>query len=188
MTTSGWAAKPSTSQASGAAAAQLAGGTAGLPEGAGSGSSEATVPENEQELRAEIERSREALGETADQLVAKADVKGRAKAKAGELAGRVKSKTARTRAAVAGRAAKMRIRVASTTRVARQKAAAAGSTATAQAQAQARTAPVRKATPEPVRRAVAKVASTAKQRPAPLVASGAVLIAACVALRWWRKR
>jgi hypothetical protein len=144
------------------------------------------VPENEQELRAEIERSREALGETADQLVAKADVKGRAKAKAGELAGRVKSKTARTRAAVAGRAAKMRIRVASTTRVARQKAAAAGSTATAQAQA--RTAPVRQATPEPVRRAVAKVASTAKQRPAPLVASGAALIAACVALRWWRKR
>lgn len=51
-----------------------------------------------QELREEIERTRERLGETVEQLAAKADVKGRAQAKAAELAGQV---TRQARSAVA---------------------------------------------------------------------------------------
>jgi hypothetical protein len=46
-------------------------------------------PGDAQQLREEIERTREHLGETVQQLVAKADVKGRAQAKATELAGQV---------------------------------------------------------------------------------------------------
>jgi hypothetical protein len=41
------------------------------------------------QLREEIERTREHLGETVEQLAAKVDVKGRAQAKATELAGQV---------------------------------------------------------------------------------------------------
>ena len=42
---------------------------------------EGTVPEGEQELRQEIEETRERLGDTVELLVAKTDVKGRAQAK-----------------------------------------------------------------------------------------------------------
>ena len=41
------------------------------------------------QLREEIERTREHLGATVEQLAAKADVKGRAQARAAELAGQV---------------------------------------------------------------------------------------------------
>ena len=45
-----------------------------------------TVPENEQELRQEIEQTRERLGDTVELLVAKTDIKGRAQAKVAGLA------------------------------------------------------------------------------------------------------
>jgi hypothetical protein len=53
-----------------------------------------TFPENEQELRQEIEQTREQLGDTVELLVAKTDIKGRAQAKVAGLAGRVKGKSA----------------------------------------------------------------------------------------------
>ncbi len=46
-------------------------------------------PDDAQQLREEIERTREHLGETVEQLAAKVDVKGRAQARAAELAGQV---------------------------------------------------------------------------------------------------
>jgi hypothetical protein len=52
---------------------------------------------NAQELRAEIEQTREELGATVEQLVALADVKARAKAEAAKLAGQARN------AAVQGR-------------------------------------------------------------------------------------
>jgi cobalamin biosynthesis Mg chelatase CobN len=144
------------------------------------------VPENEEELRAEIEQTREQLGQTVEQLAAKTDVKARARAKAAELTGRVKGKTAQARATAADRAIEVRGQIAGKSEKTRQKAAAAGSTA--KTQVQARTAPVREATPEPVRRAVAKGARTANQRRVPLAVAAAALIAGYLALRWWRKR
>ena len=42
------------------------------------------------ELRQEIEQTRQSLGETVDELAAKADMKARARAKAAEMSGRVR--------------------------------------------------------------------------------------------------
>jgi hypothetical protein len=46
-------------------------------------------PDSPQQLREEIEQTREHLGETVDQLAAKVDVKSRAQARTAELAGQV---------------------------------------------------------------------------------------------------
>lgn len=54
-------------------------------------------------LEREIERTREQLGETVEQLVAKTDVKARAQAKATELTGRVKAKASQARQQAATR-------------------------------------------------------------------------------------
>ena len=43
-----------------------------------------------EELRHEIEQTRQRLGETVDELAAKADLKARARAKAAEVSGRVR--------------------------------------------------------------------------------------------------
>ena len=55
-----------------------------------------------QRLRQEIELTRERLGAAVEQLAAKADVKGRARAQAAELAGRVQGAAARGRHAAPG--------------------------------------------------------------------------------------
>jgi uncharacterized protein DUF3618 len=146
---------------------------------------EGTVPEDEQQLREEIGRTHEQLGETVEQLVAKTDVKGRARAKTADLTGRVKASTARVRAKATEGGAGMRGQAAGKTVMARQKAAAAGGTA--KAQLQARAAPVWEAAPEPVRRTAVRGASVAKQRRVPLAAA-ATVVAGYLVLRWWRKR
>jgi hypothetical protein len=116
-----------------------------------------------QQLEQEIERTRDQLGATAEQLAAKADVKARARAKAAEMAGRVKSTATGTRQQAAARAGSVRGQVAGTTAAARQKAISAG-------------------------QAVAKGASTARQHPVPLAVAAGLLIAGYLALRQWRKR
>jgi Protein of unknown function (DUF3618) len=123
-------------------------------------------------VRQEIERTREQLSETVEQLAAKTDVKGRAGATAARARAQAAAQVGNVRGQLAGRSA-----------VARQKVAAAGATA----RTQLRAAPVQEATPEPVRRMVAKGADTVKQRPEPLVVAALMLIAGYEALRWWRK-
>ena len=85
---------------------------------------ESTVPENEQELRQEIEQTRERLGDTVEQLVAKTDIKGRAQAKVAGLAGRVKGKAVPARSKATDRAANARSQIAGKSLMARQKATA----------------------------------------------------------------
>jgi hypothetical protein len=143
-------------------------------------------PADAGQLRQEIERTREQLGETVEQLAAKADVKGRARAKAAGLAGRVKGEAAQARARGATQAGAVRGQLADKSAGVRQKAVAVGGTAKTQLQAQA--AWVREAAPEPLRRTVAGGASTAQQRRIPLAIAAVTLIAGYVALRWWRKR
>jgi hypothetical protein len=143
-------------------------------------------PVDEAELRQEIERTREQLGETVDQLAAKTDVQGRARAKAAELAGRAKSTAGQARTQAATQVSTVRGQLAGKTAGAGQKATAVGGTVKSQLQAKA--APVREATPEPVRRAVAKGASTAQQRRVPLAMAAVTLIAGYLVFRWWRKR
>ena len=65
-------------------------------------------PDDRQALQEEIERTREHLGETVEALVAKVDVKARAKDEAGRLIGRLKAKAVQARQQAAERAADAR--------------------------------------------------------------------------------
>jgi hypothetical protein len=135
----------------------------------------AAAPDDAQQLQEDIERTREQLGDTVEQLAAKADVKARARDKAAELSGRAKSKASQ----LAGK-----------TRAARQKAISAAGTGTDQLQARvaAVATPVWQATPEPVQQAVAKGASTARQRRVPLAAAAVALILGYLVIRQWRRQ
>ncbi len=123
----------------------------------------AAPPDDLRQLEAEIERTREQLGETVQELVARADVKSLARAKAAELRGRVKDTTSQARRTATAQRDQLRDR------------------------AVAVSAPAWQATPEPVRRTVAKGASGAKERWVPLSLAAGVLIAGYLALRRWRR-
>ena len=69
-----------------------------------------------------------------------------------------------------------------------EQAAAERELLAAQAEAAAVGAPVWEATPEPVRQAVAKGASTIRQRRGPLAVAASALVAGYLAVRWWRRR
>jgi hypothetical protein len=71
----------------------------------------APVPGDEQELQREIERTREQLGDTVEQLAAKADVRAQVKAKAAQLTGRLRSAVGQAsgKAAAAGGAAQQKL-------------------------------------------------------------------------------
>jgi Protein of unknown function (DUF3618) len=147
-------------------------------------------PADPQQLKEEIERTREQLGETVEQLAAKADLKGRSRTKAAQLAGRAKSTTLRARGQAAAGVASMRVRLAGTAAVGRHRAVSAGRAGTGQLQCRAAAvaAPVRQATPEPVRRAAARGTTAARQRPVPLAVAGAAVVLVYMVARQWRKR
>jgi chromosome segregation ATPase len=125
-------------------------------------------PDDLEQLRTEIEQTREHLGDTVDQLAAKADVKAQAQAKAADLTRRARDT-----------AGQVRQQAADTASQASQRAAAAA--ATGQEQLQART-------PEGVKQAAsAGVAKARQYRTALAIAAGAVALSAVV-VRWWRRR
>lgn len=160
------------------------GNSAGPPGEAGPGG---TVPESEQELRQEIEQTRERLGDTVELLVAKTDIKGRAQAKVAGLAGRVKGRSALARSKAADRGAGARSQAAGKSLMARQKAAAGRD------QLQGRASGAWQAAPEGVRRTIAKGASTAREGWVPLAAAAALLAlgsgySGYLAVRSWRER
>jgi len=145
-----------------------------------------TALEDEQELRQEIEQTRAQLGETVEQLAARTDVMGRARAKAAELTGQMKDGVAGVRTTAVAGATSMRSRLAGKTVVGRRTATTAGGRA--KAQLQSRAALVREAAPQPLWRTVVKGASAAKRLRVPLAAAAAVLTAGYLVSRWWRKR
>ena len=57
-----------------------------------------TAPESAPEIQAEIERTREHLGQTVEELAAKADVRARAQDKAAEMQARARDKAIELRA------------------------------------------------------------------------------------------
>jgi ABC-type lipopolysaccharide export system ATPase subunit len=69
-----------------------------------------SVPDNEQELQHTIEQTRQQLGDTVEQLVAKTDVKARAKAEAAQISGSVKRRINRLRSMAARQGASLRRR------------------------------------------------------------------------------
>jgi regulator of protease activity HflC (stomatin/prohibitin superfamily) len=60
------------------------------------------------EIQQEIERTRERLGETVDELAAKADVRARARAKGAEMKARTQGKAIEVKARAQGKAAEMK--------------------------------------------------------------------------------
>lgn len=143
-----------------------------------------------QALQQDIKQTREQLGETVEQLVAKTDLKARGRDKAAELADRVKAKTRQARTQAAGRAGKVRDQLAIKTEGTGQKVMSYGTAARQQLSSRlvAVGTPVRQATPEPVRQAIAKGASNARRRRAPLAVAAGVLFFGYLAIRWWRRR
>ena len=139
----------------------------------------AAPADDPQQLEAEIERTRERLGETVQELAGRADVKSRARARAAE-----------TRRNAAARVGSVRSQVASKTAAARQKAISAGADRKDQVRTRAAAvgAPVWEATPEQVRRAVTKGANSARERWVPLAVAAGVLIVGCLAVRQWNRR
>ena len=146
-------------------------------------------PDNLRQLEAEIERTRERLGETVQELVARADVKNLARAKAAELRGRVTDTTSRARKTATDRAVGVRGQVAGKTSGALQKATSAGSTQKDQLRnrATAVSAPAWQAAPEPVRRAVTSGANGAKELWLPLTLAASSLILGTLAFRRWMR-
>lgn len=149
----------------------------------------APAPDDARQLEAEIERTREQLGQTVQELVARADVKSMARTKAAELTGRVKSTTVQARHNAAARAGSVRGQVTGRTAAAQHRAMSAGAAGRDQlrSRATAVSAPVWEATPEQARRAVTKGASGAREHWMPLAMAAGVLVAGYLAFRQWRR-
>jgi Protein of unknown function (DUF3618) len=143
-------------------------------------------PDDVVELRQEVEKTREQLGATVERLVARADVKARARDKATELTGRAKDKVERTRAQAVAGAGTVRDQLASKTADASQKAQSV--TEQVSGRLAAAGTPVREVTPEPVLLAAAKGASSARRYRVPLAAAAGALMAGYLAVRSRRKR
>ncbi len=194
MTTSGGARKPAGRRPAEAETTPGAAQSAGMAEddtqGKGAPGGGLPAPNDVQQLEQEIERTREQLGETVEQLVAKADVKGRARAKAAEVSERVKSKTSQAQNEVAAGAESARSQFAAKSAAARQKAMSAVGAGKDQLHGRtaAVAAPVWEAAPVSLRRSVARGASTARQHRVPLAVAAGVVIAGYLAIRWWGKR
>jgi chromosome segregation ATPase len=149
------------------------------------------APDDQQALQEEIERTREHLGETVEALVAKADVKAQAQAKASQvkaqaqekarqLTGRLKTKAAQTdvKAQAQQKARDLTGLLKTTAAQGRHRAATAATS-------------VSKATPEPVKGAVGSAAATTKRHRGPLAAAAGATVASVLAwllIRRWRGR
>jgi Protein of unknown function (DUF3618) len=130
---------------------------------------------SEDDLRQEIESTRQRLGETVDELAAKADVKARAQAKAAETTAQARDRaveaTAQARDRVTETTAQARDRVAGTTAQARDRAAKV----TAQARDRAVEVSGRVSRSEAVRRRW------------PVAVAAAVVIAGTVVIWRWKR-
>ena len=136
------------------------------------------VPEDPVQLRQDIERTREQLGETVEALVAKTDVKTQAKDKVGQLTDRLKGTTAQAREQATARVTQARTQLASKTADVKQAASPNGAPAREQLQARATAVggKVRDVTPEPVQRAARHAAERTSPRQVAIAAAGAVAV------------
>jgi hypothetical protein len=153
---------------------------------AGTGPDGPTTKDDTEELQQEIERTREHLGDTVQQLAAKADMKAMARDKATELSERVKGKTGQVRVQAVTRTAGVRSQLAGKTMAARHRAQSVseGPMAQVREKVAAVGTPAWEATPEQVREVVAKGVTGARQRRVPLVlALGLLVIGLVIIMR-----
>jgi LPXTG-motif cell wall-anchored protein len=146
------------------------------------GQSPADPADEALELRDEIEQTREHLGDTVEQLAAKADVKKQARAEAARLGERVRVAAARAR----GRAVLTAARARGAGTQAQQKGAAARQAAREKVQTWA--APAKKTAPGQARHALDRSARTAREQRGPLAVVVGALTAALAALIIWKRR
>jgi len=132
------------------------------------GADTSAVPDDPEQIRQDIERTREQLGETVEALVAKTDVKARAKERAGQLSQTLKEKTALAKEQTTARVAQAKEQT--TARVGQARGQLAGKTADANTVAQ----PVQRAAQQLKQRAPA-VATPVGGLVAVAVAGAAVL-------------
>ena len=174
---------------------------------------DSAVSDDPEQLKQEIERTREQLGETVEALVAKVDVKARARERMDELSQRWKSMiaqlkdraararqqaaawAAQARQQAAVRAGQARGQLASKTPGGRTAAVQTGGSARSQLQASATAVGgvVRDKTPEPVQRAAQQVAQRAsavstQRRALDAVATAGVVLAGVIVIRRRRRR
>ena len=116
-------------------------------------------PDDPEQLKAAIEQTRDELGRTVEQLVAKTDVKARAQAKASDLTQRAKDATSQVRRQAAAQAGCARKQLAGSYQ-------ASG----------------------PLKQAVTQGIEGARTYRKPLVIAVGVLIAGAVAVRIWKRR
>ena len=138
--------------------------------------------DDKQQLEAEIAATRERLGDTVEELVAKLDVKSQARAQASRLKERVTGTARQAGAQAAAQSGKLRDQLTATANQAK------GKVADPAGQARGQAASAADSVPEPARRAAATGASVAKKRPVQIGAALGVLIAAIVAILLRRKR
>jgi ABC-type transporter Mla subunit MlaD len=151
---------------------------------------QAGPPSDPEQLKTEIEQTRQQLGDTVDQLAAKADVKGRAQAKAADLTQQAKDTAAQVKKQAAARADQVKQQAATTAGQVKQQA----STTTGQVKEQAVSVAgagqeqLQARTPESVKRAAATGLTKARQNPKPLAIAAGVLALGAVIIRRWRRR
>ncbi|CAM5671586.1 hypothetical protein SAVIM338S_07045 [Streptomyces avidinii] len=153
-----------------------------------------------EELRDQIENTRNELGRTVEALAAKADVKAQAQAKAADVKAQAKEAAveAKTQAKATAADVTAQAKATATDVTAQAKAAAAGVTAQAkEVTAQARETAVsmkdqaaqlvKDKTPEPVLDEAGRIANTARANRTPLIAIGAA-VAVVLLVRRGRRR
>ncbi|MYS45126.1 DUF3618 domain-containing protein [Streptomyces sp. SID5998] len=162
-------------------------------QGAGGGSTGAVGAKGPDELRQQIERTRSQLGDTVEELAAKADVKGRAKARAADLKDKAGALTVQLRSTAAQAGHRVQEKTALAGHRAQEKTAEAGhrvqeKTAEAGHRAQLTAQRAGHTTGDSVRRPVSGAVEVCRRHPRQLMIVGAVGAAALVAGLLARRR
>lgn len=155
-------------------------------QGAGGGSTGAVGAKGPDELRQQIERTRSQLGDTVEELAAKADVKGRAKARAADLKDKAGALTVQLRSTAAQAGHRVQEKTALAGHRVQEKTAEAGhrvqeKTAEAGHRAQLTAQRAGHTTGDSVRRPVSGAVEVCRRHPRQLMIVGAVGAAALVA-------
>ncbi|MGW4346289.1 DUF3618 domain-containing protein [Streptomyces sp. NPDC004690] len=162
-------------------------------QGAGGGSTGAVGAKGPDELRQQIERTRSQLGDTVEELAAKADVKGRARARAADLKDKAGALTVQLRSTAAQAGHRVQEKTALAGHRVQEKTAEAGhrvqeKTAEAGHRAQLTAQRAGHTTGDSVRRPVSGAVEVCRRHPRQLMIVGAVGAAALVAGLLARRR
>jgi hypothetical protein len=168
-----------------------------MTTGKANGGSGSAGPDNPDALVAEIERTREELGDTVEALAAKADVKARAQQAAAEASGQLKDRVDEVKAGLSSRVGQLKGELTGKADQTRQAVTEGSKTVIGASQPAAQRLGQRaaqagtsawQAAPEPVQNGARRVARTVDQHRGPAIAiAGATLLAGWLAFRWLRR-